>query len=355
MPRLLSQAGQTKVFKRLRNGLIPVKISYNSGKSSVITFESGEQAASTCMRCKDTPCKEFKEEEVVPADLSGFPADKNLDVCATNAITINASNGLPIINSDLCFLCGVCANRCPNGSIFLDPETGAVVTDINSSVFIVAKNEEDSVTSSRLSFVNVQRDGFAVTESNELIQRIFSKLAIAWKISGDRFPNLLARNLLIGSGVPSSIGRKGNNHMRMDIIISGVNKIGVAEVEFGQDAVLDAPRDILDALAILISRQGLIASEIRAFIISDVLPNRRSEYWHIIQDIRNVLNIKIGTLTIFTLMMANWMHIPVNLDDDEIYYADRDIDSYINKIVERFIGRPVNLKNSVYPQVDIVK
>lgn len=355
MYKLLTQAGQTKELKRLKNGFTPVKITYASGNPSVITFDNGVQSLSSCMRCVDAPCVEFKEEEVTPKRLSGFPADKNLNVCATNAIEINSSNGLPIINNDLCFFCGVCANRCPNGSIFLDPVIGAVVSNVDNNAFIYAKNDKDGVASTRLSFEMVERDGIALAESNDLIRRIFSKLEIVWKLCGDRFPNLLARNLLIGAGLSAAIGRKGNNHMRMDIVLSDANKFGVAEIEFGQDAILDAPRDLLDSLAILISRQGWIARDIRALIISDVLPNRRSEYWHLIQDISNVLNIKIGTITIFTLMIANWMHIPVNLDSDEIYYADKDLDSYKREIIEPFIGRQLNLMDSAHPQIDIVK
>ncbi|WP_244113879.1 hypothetical protein [Burkholderia cepacia] len=102
---------------------------------------------------------------------------------------------------------------------------------------------------------------------------------------------MLARNLLIGAGVGASMGRKGNNHMRMDLILSrpGVQH-GVAEVEFGQEAVLDAPRDTMDALAVLASRYGWDLKSTTAIIVTDVLPNRRSEYWHIMAPSRLVWN-----------------------------------------------------------------
>ena len=356
MSRLLTQQGFQRAQRYLSDGQVPKKLTYAQGKPSIITFKDGLQFESSCLRCVETPCALFSDDEVVPSNLTGFPVDKNLDVCAANAITIDSAVGVPIINEELCFLCGVCSSRCPSGAISLLPGFGARVNDSLGNIFIESSMADQSkVAHTRSLFVGIKKDGLSLIESDQLITDIFRRLAIAWRAAGDRFPNLLARNLLIGAGINASVARKGNNHMRMDILLSLNGGGGVAEVEFGQDAVLDAPRDILDALAILISRYGWDSKNINALIISDVLPNRRSEYWHIIQDINNVLNVKVGTLTILTLMMANWFHISLDVSNCETFYIDRDVDSYRKKILEPFIGRIVNLESATHPQVDVVK
>ena len=356
MSKFLSQQESTRSGRYLAERLEPIKITYVPGARSSILFKDGLEREATCLRCEDTPCALFGEEEVASNGLNGFPADKNLNVCAINAISIDSTSGAPSINSELCFLCGVCASRCPTGAITLCPVDGAIVNDSPVEGYIKGgiKNEKRE-SDTRALFKGIQKEGVALIESNLLVQHIFKRILDSWKIAGDRFPNFLARNLLIGAGLNASVSRKGNNHMRMDIIFSGKGIGGIAEVEFGQDAVLDAPRDILDALAILIARYRWSAQDIKAVIISDVLPNRRSEYWHIIQDIKNVLNIRVGTVTIFTLMLANWMHIPVEPDDIDEFYIDRETGSYRTAVLEKFIGRPLNLENSVHPQIDFVK
>jgi ferredoxin len=353
--KLLTQWGSERVGRFLADDLEPIKITYAPNKPSVISFKNGIQRESVCIRCIDTPCTFFDEYEVVPHDLDGFPADKNLNVCASNAISIDADLGVPLINSELCLMCGVCSSRCPTGAIFLSQD-GAEVNDSSTDVFIESReNNEDKESSTRELFIGIQKEGISLLESDKLVEDIFQRMLVSWRLSGDRFPNLLARNLIIGAGVNAALSRKGNNHMRMDILLSGNTTNGVAEVEFGQDAVLDAPRDILDAVAILISRYQWSSQDMKALIISDVLPNRRSEYWHIIQDIKKVLNIKVGTITIFTLMLANWMRIPIDLNDIDQFYMDRETSSYKTEILERFIGRQLNLENSGHPQIDVVK
>ena len=150
--------------------------------------------------------------------------------------------------------------------------------------------------------------------------------------------------------------RKGNNSMRMDLIVSSKYFQAFAEVEFGQEAVLDAPRDILDGLAVLISRYRWNKKNIHPLIISDVLPNRRSEYWHIIEDIDKVLNIKVGTITIFLLMLLNWnkKHIePLILNN--YFYFDKNNFSYKEEVIERILGRQLKIKNTSLSHIDISK
>jgi hypothetical protein len=205
-------------------------------------------------------------------------------------------------------------------------------------------------------FATLYSSGSLLEESDAILKEFISRSNRAWGLVGDRYPNILARNLLIGSRIGAALGRKGNTHMRMDLVLAppGVRH-GVAEVEFGQEAVLDAPRDILDALAVLVSRYGWTLDTTTALILTDVLPSRRSEYWHILQDIANVLKIRIGTVTIFALLLCIWNRKSLDLTDGHPFYVDRDTSSYRAQVLDALVGRSLNLGIAPQPHVDMAK
>ena len=357
MSNVLRQRAKTGRGKTLADGWMPVGLHFAPGHQTVVKFSSGKEAIASCLRCVEAPCARFSNDEVVPGNFDRFPADRNPDVCAAGAISQPDGGGAPIIDGDRCMLCGVCSSRCPVGAIRLVPGQGAVVDDTPNMAFIeVADRQPEKNVADLQAFEGLPAEGAHLIESDALVDEVFGRLHRAWTRVGDRFPNMLARNLLNGAGVGASVGRKGNNHMRMDLILSppGVER-GVAEVEFGQDAVLDAPRDTMDALAVLASRYGWGLDSTAAIIVSDVLPNRRSEYWHIIQDIANVFGIHVGTVTIFALMLFNWNRWRLELGDGQPFYADRETVSYRSEVLEIIIGRALHLSNSPRPQVDIAK
>lgn len=357
MSNVLRQRANSVHGKTLTDGWKPVSLRFAPGQQTSIRFSNGKEAFGSCIRCHDTPCATFSDDEVTPSNFERFPADRNSEVCAAGAITKADGGGTPTIDGERCILCGACSSRCPVGAIRLVPELGAVIEDTPNEAFVeVAKPDTKKTDADRQLFEGLPSDGSQLVESDAVVDEVFVRLQRAWTRVGDRFPNMLARNLLLGAGIGASVGRKGNNHMRMDIILSppGVGR-GVAEIEFGQEAVLDAPRDTMDALAVLVSRYGWLLKSTTAIVVSDVLPNRRSEYWHIIQDIANVFGVQIGTVTIFALMLYNWNRWTLDLSEGQIFYADRDTDSYRSEVLEIIIGRALHLGTSPRPQIDIAK
>lgn len=357
MSNILRQRAITERGKELADGWKPVSLRFESGHQTLIRFTNDKETFGSCLRCHDTPCATFTESEITPSNFERYPADRNSEVCASGAITKADCGGVPTIDGERCILCGVCASRCYVGAIRLVPGKGAVIEDAPNIAFIeVDKSDVQKIESNRHLFEGLPFIGSQLLESDIIVDEIFTRMRRAWTRVGDRFPNLLSRNLLIGAGIGASIGRKGNNHMRMDIILSppGVDK-GVVEVEFGQEAVLDAPRDIMDALAVLVSRYGWTLDLTTVLIISDVLPNKRSEYWHIIQDIANVFNVQIGTVTIFSLMLYNWNRWILDLSEGQVFYADKGTVSYRSEILEILIGRALRLGTSPRPQIDFAK
>lgn len=355
MSNILEQQHVTKIGKKLAFGFTPTAVLFRPGKFASIKFTNGRSAIATCLNCYNVPCMKFAEHEIVISNFDKYPADRSPTVCAAKAIEIE--EGKPVIKAEYCMLCGVCAARCPVGAIALQAGKGACINYDDSPGFVLDEDfSEDAHNRHIMLFTKASKSGTVLNESDSNINEVFLRLYNTWKRVGDRFPNVLARNLLIGAGLGSALGRKGNNHMRMDILLGppGVN-YGVVEVEFGQDAILDAPRDIMDSMAVLISRYGWDREQLIPLVVSDILPNRRSEYWSIIQDIRNVLGIKIGTVTILSLILLNWHRLKLDLINGHPFYADRDTTSYRVSVLEAIFGRKLNLDSSPRPQIDIAK
>lgn len=352
-----NQKPQTITSKKLNRGWIPISLQFNPGQPTLVSFNNGCTTDSMCINCHNPPCAKFRIEEITPVNLEAFPADKNYDVCACGAISTSVDGMAVSIDNNLCVLCGVCSSRCPMGAIYLIPNYGAVVNRTPNEAFIDSSSID--IEYQKLVFDSFEKlpfSGSSMVETDDIVIFCFDRMEKIWTVVGDRFPNFFSRNLLIGSGIGSSIGRKGNNHMRMDIILSFMdNGNGIAEVEFGQESILNAPRDILDSLAVMTSRYNWVKNDTKAIIVSDVLPNKRSEYWRIIQDISNIVDVKISTITIFTLMILNWFRIKISEHEIDLLYADVNTKSYRKEILQPLLGRELNLCSDPNAHIDISK
>ena len=85
------------------------------------------------------------------------------------------------------------------------------------------------------------------------------------------------------------------------------------------------------------------------------MPNRRSEYWRIIQDIKQVLGIRIGTVSLLSLMLHVWNRTPIHLTTQNPFYVDCDTPSYRTAILEANLGRPLMLPHTPHPLVEPAK
>lgn len=126
--------------------------------------------------------------------------------------------------------------------------------------------------------------------------------------------------------------RRGDTNIRMDMVLGppGVDR-GTSEVELGA-GVLDAPRNILDNMAVLIARYDIDKDQIVPLIVTLSLPNQRSEYWQVIQDIRKVLEVKINSITIGALIVLVWNRAKIDIKTGDELYVDADLTSLRVKI-----------------------
>ena len=339
MSRILDQFSSKRSPRAFVGKSLPVQISFHNDHPNTLVFDDRNETPSCCVRCKDAPCVNLSPAETVISNFPDFPADRSESVCPSGALRLNGTNGAPIVDNRLCVFCGLCVIRCPVGAIRLDQKIGVVIQDEPGSRVRDASPEEN------ITMPTLKKSGVLLRESDALVEVLQIQLANAGTQVGDRFPNVLARNLFLALGVGAATRRKGNNHMRMDLLLGppGV-QYGIAEVEFGFDAILNVPRDMLDDVAVMVSRYGWDKQAMALAIIGDILPNKRSEYWRIIQDIRQVIKVEVGTISILSLILLLWNHRTLALTPaNNPFYADSDTKSYRDQIMEPALGRPLML------------
>lgn len=353
MPRIFSRHSTAGVSpKTIRKGLVPVAVEVSPGRAAVVSFSDGSKSSSSCLRCVSAPCMAYADAEVVSSSLPDFPADRNPAVCPAGAMS-RENGSAPAVSADACMLCGVCASRCPVGAIRMVPH--AVVDDSLRDAFPETDDPAESLAALE-AFLSVPRTGEFLQESDALADDMRSRLLNAWGRVGDRFPDHLARNLLIAVGAGAAMRRKGDNAVRMDIALGAPwPAFGCAEAEFGDVAVLDAPRDLMDDVAVSVGRFGKDKDSLVALVVTDILPNRRSEYWRIVQDVREVLGVKIGTVTVLALGLLVWRGKRISDLPADLFHVDVDTESYRTAVLEPLLGRKLRISPAPRPSVDVAK
>lgn len=346
MYRILKQRERITTAKNLRDNAVPERIEWNAGQSTVF-FSDGGQANGSCIHCPNMPCIEYAPTELLVEGFNDFPADLDQRVCPTAAITWNIEDSAPSVNLDECISCGLCVARCPVGAIQFNPGVGAIVNDTENAYFQLSHDRvtQEIVDSIIARLANIPINGSFALENDELIEDVHNRILAKLK-TAPKLPQHLTRNLLIALGNSAAMRRQGDVNIRMEIVSSNTDSKGTAEVEFGA-GVLDAPRNILDNVAVLHSRYNVPKEEISAFIVSLALPNQRTEYWQVIKDINSVLEIKIGSITVTALMLLLWARQSLLASQDAMFYADSENRS-IRASLEASLNRALNISLGHY-------
>jgi Fe-S-cluster-containing hydrogenase component 2 len=351
--QILKQRKTAKKLKTLAAGVYPVSIEWNQDeKQSIIKFSDGGQALGSCIHCINPPCLEYTENELELEIFKEFPSDKTTEVCPTKAISWPQESDSPIIDSEACISCGICVSRCPVAAIYLDPdETTATLNDLPNRYFLLQNQEVSETTQKFLleMFLQVPESGIFISEDDDILQRFFDKFksVVTEQKHSSQFSNHLVRNLMLEVGIKALMRRRGDTYLRMDIVFeqSG-KKSGTCEVELGGE-FLDTPRNLLDNVAVLVSRYKIGKDNIIPLVVTLSLPNRRSEYWQVIKDIKQVLDLQINSLTIGMLVLLVWNRIKISLDSQEVLYVDSDQYTLKDRF-ERILGRELNITEG-YP------
>lgn len=272
-----------------------------------IRLADGATTTGVCIRCPDAPCLQYRDVELTIAGLPAFPGDADSRVCPTDAITWPTGHPTPIIGSDACIGCGLCLRRCPVGAIHLSSGLATIAVEAVGPWKEADKPDDARTRALADSFLRLPRQGACATATEVSLQRMHNALVTIKDKKDSQFPNHLARNLLIATGQPCAMRQRGDVNIRMDLLI-GVQEgaAAVGEVEADPNAMIDTPRNILDDAAIMLARYKADRATLGAVIVGFGLPNQRSEYWQIIEDIAAVTGLKINTMTIGAMIMAVW-------------------------------------------------
>lgn len=156
---------------------------------------------------------------------------------------------------------------------------------------------------------------------------------------------ILVEELFRKLGISIVFSRKGDNNARYDAILSFPESEveGIVEIEVPSTAMLDAPRNLLDDIAVRSSRSGLTIDKMLPMVICWTFPNNRTDYWNVINDIYNVLDIKIKTVPVIALAVCYWTATPLKLDTDS-FYVDMD-NNVLTEMIDLLVIKHVNLAN----------
>lgn len=162
----------------------------------------------------------------------------------------------------------------------------------------------------------------SILDNNFSIPKKFSNLLNSFDdlmSSPDSYLSLIEK-LIVSMNGNIRYPRIGDNNERFDAFIEFCEYDSVVEIEIPSTAILDAPRNLLDDYAIMLSRNKMTKKPIIPLVICWDLPNKRSDYWNVIQDIRKVLNLQIKTISIPALALHYWSKTKLDLLNE--YYLD---------------------------------
>lgn len=311
-------------------------ISFNPGEVTDIILASGKKIKSTCINCQNPMCMKLKEE-ITCDDFKEIAHEMNRAVCPVDAIK-PGTDSIQIDRSK-CIGCGLCASRCPLGAIYVK-DGKAVVSAVSNQyvkkIDIISdgnKEQEDFIQKA----VGMKRSGSIQKENNTVMESIYKSI----KRMDQAKQNILARNILIQLGNNSTLSRQGNVYMRMDGFYDNSKQYGVVEIETGAD-MLDVSRALLDDVAVINTRYNVKKDMNHPLAIVLGLPNKRTDYWQVVKDIRKVVNLQINTITFGALLILLWNNVTIN-DFDE-FYIDVD-NSSIRQVIENKIGRSCSISD----------
>lgn len=297
-----------------------------------------------CLNCANPRCMQIEEKNTICSSLTEIASSADLSLCPTKAISVDQFSIK--IDSEKCIGCGLCVVACPVGAISMKNDKAIVDTKSESSLKELEVNPANIIIQEEyIAKCTVEKS--VCYENDALMEKIFDGI----KHLSQEKQNALVRNILIMLGNNATITRKGVVYMRMDGFYQNSKKKGVFEVETGAD-LLDVSRAILDDIAVLNVRHKIKVEEETPLAICLGFPNKRTDYWQVVKDIKDITGIKIQTITIGALLLLMWNN--KCLEDMEGFYVDVDNTS-IREIIEKCLGRKANISNGMLGMLEIQK
>ncbi|MCE1168211.1 MAG: 4Fe-4S binding protein, partial [Sphingobacteriia bacterium] len=235
-------------------------------------------------------------------------------VCPSGCIHLSNSLQFEIvISSEDCINCGLCVSACKYGALYLG-ESFVVIN--NDSKFLKTSNALDEnvlLTQNKLTELPRQLSLSGITI--EHLINVTEKIKAESRQSNG-YENIVVRNMLLQCGLKAVLRAIGNNDIRFDLIAKlEDNYYMVGEIALRENDTLDRPRKILDDIAVLHNRYKIPIDKIIPVIFISSFPNKRSDYYEIIQDINCELGIRIRTVPLAILLLLVYSDKKISLND----------------------------------------
>lgn len=288
-----------------------------------------------CIKCSDPGCVSIPLDKISISGIDNFANNQDPSTCPVHAIHWNFSEEVPFIENSSCIHCGLCCMRCPVNVI--DPISCSIRTNLSGGQRLSNCDKLNvDLQNQQIKILKRNHENYIPFDFDKLLDLAQKRL----QEMDEQYRNLLVRNILIGLGMHAMTSRIGDVANRIDVIFEKDGLYGIGEVEFGTDT-LSAARGVLDDIAMLSYKHKIQKTKIGAWVILLTLPNRRQDYWNVIKDIKNVLKIRINTITIGALFVLLWNRCFINPCEDS-FYIDYDNVS-IRGAVEKKIHQKLHL------------
>jgi len=288
----------------------PSQIVYAPFSENITIFSDGTKEKSVCLNCIDKPCINYKADEIKTAILPQMPYNNSQKICPTDAIIIDRS-GFPEITKNDCIGCGLCLSRCKYGAINLNENNIAIIEKAQSSKYNWSEEfSEEQFSEREIFFSELSKEIIRPNIRTSFFYSLYQHLAELNRGSIG-FENVVVRNLFINLGLKCKVRAVGNNDIRFDMIAEFEQKIILGEIGLNNNDILEEPRALLDDFAILKSRYKINAERIIPIIVTLTFPNKRSDVYEVIFDIKNVLGIEIRIISVHFLIIMNLLHLQI--------------------------------------------
>ncbi len=308
-------------------------------KDTKVVFANGKSILSGCLNCVNPRCINITEKDIHCKEFESISHNMNRLVCPVNAIKSGPDS--VTIDEKRCIGCGLCISSCPVGAIYMKNGKAKVsLRDKKSHILLHTDNVGVKKQQKYLEEIKIEKiEGSFQNETDEVMKSVYKKI----KKMFQEEQNILVRNLLIKLGNHATLARQGNVYMRMDGFYSNECQSGVLEIETGKE-MLDVSRAILDDVAMVDVRYNIKKKDDMPIAVVLCLPNRRTDYWQVIKDIKSIINIPIRTISIGALMLLLWNNKTIHKFDD--FYIDID-NSSLRKVLTKIIGRKINISKGL--------
>lgn len=311
-----------------RSSLAPARLS-----------KDNETFTASCLNCAFPSCMRYRESEYQCDELRNYASNRDDSVCPFDAINITQEDGFPVIDGAKCIACGLCAERCPIGAIYLDGNAMRINSNPSEDYLCVISADENAHA--------LQKESVARLSAIEQIrhpEKLIERLDLVYKqLKKSRASNdtmlLFGRNLLIGAGLRTALGRVGVVATRMDAVYVGVGRSGAIEMEFQADS-LSTARNLLDDLVMMAERNGIEVEDNTPIALYSLLPNTRQGYYQVCDDIKKVLGIQVRTLSLAALLLLIWCGKKLQFDDHNFVLGFRS--TSIVDDLEALIGHKID-------------